>query len=200
MASRDPRVDVYIAEAAEFAQPILERLRSLVHEACPPVEETIKWGMPFFSHAGGILCHMAAFKQHASFGFWKHTEIMGDAARDGMGSFGRLHSLADVPTKKVIVPMIRKAMRLNEALAHGPIPRSALRRRPEPAMPDDLREALNRNRRAGAHFGDFSPAQRRDYVEWITEAKREQTRQRRVMQAVEWIAEGKTRNWKYERR
>lgn len=198
MATHDPRIDAYIARSAEFARPILEKLRAIVHEACPQVEETLKWGMPTFMHAGGILCSMAAFKQHASFGFWKHALVLGeDVPRDGMGSFGRMARLADVPPKKQLIPLIRKAMKLNEDDVKTAGPRKRSAPRPEAEPPADFLAALKKQRKALAAFEGFSPSQRREYVEWITEAKREDTRQRRIAQAVEWLADGKPRNWKY---
>lgn len=210
MSPRDPRIDAYIARSAEFARPILERLRDIVHEACPQVEETIKWGMPAFVHAGSILCNMAAFKQHASFGFWKHAQVMGEdvpsdgiprnsTPRAGMGSFGRMTGLADVPPKQRLLALIRKAMRLNEEAGETPVVRRIAPSRPALAPPADLLAALAKNRKAQATFAAFSPSHRRDYVEWVIEAKREDTRQRRIAQAVEWMAEGKPRNWKYMR-
>jgi hypothetical protein len=198
MGSRDPRIDAYIGNAAPFAQPILERLRGIVHEACPDAEETLKWGAPSFLHAGGILCMMAAFKQHASFGFWKHALVMGDdAPRDGMGSFGKLISLKDVPPKKELVALIQKAMRLNEEGVKTPGVRKTSTPKPPPVAPDDFAAALKKNRQACATFDGFSPGQQREYVDWITEAKRDETRQKRLAQAIEWLAEGKPRNWKY---
>ena len=198
MSQHDPRIDAYIAQSAEFARPILEKLRALVHEACPQVEETLKWGMPTFMHAGGILCGMAAFKQHASFGFWKHALVVGEGVpRDGMGSFGKMTRLADIPSKKQLLPLIRKAMKLNEegVKSAGPRKRSAPRLAPEPST--DFLAALKKNRKALAAFEAFSPSHRREYVEWVAEAKREDTRQRRIAQSIEWLAEGKPRNWKY---
>ncbi len=201
MSRTDPRIDAYIERSAEFARPILEHLRASVHEACPQVEETIKWGMPTFVHAGGILCGMAAFKQHASFGFWKHAEVTGDGSpREGMGSFGRMTTLADVPAKRSLLAMIRKAMRLNEQAARGAAPRRIARPRAALPVPDDLHAALQANPAAARTFEGFSPSHRRDYIEWIIEAKRAQTRQRCLAQAIEWLAEGRTRHWKYERR
>ncbi|HEY5971914.1 MAG TPA: YdeI/OmpD-associated family protein [Pseudoxanthomonas sp.] len=198
MPSLDPRIDAYIARSADFAQPLLHRLRSLVHEACPQVEENIKWGTPSFTHAGGILCGMAAFKQHVSFGFWKHALVMGEEAeRDGMGSFGKMATLSDVPPKKTMTALIRKAMRLNEQGLKLPGTRKTTAPRAPLEMPDDLLAALKKNRKARATFDGFSPSARREYVEWIVEGKREETRQRRIAQAVEWMAEGKVRNWKY---
>ena len=192
----DPRVDAYIKRAAPFAQPILVHLRALVHEVAPGVEETIKWGMPTFMHAGTILCSMAAFKQHASFGLWKHALVTGGGQPPGgMGSYGKLAALADLPPRATLVAHLRKALALAEA---GP---SASTRRVTPkavpAVPPDLAAALAANPAAGAAFEAFPPGARREYIEWIVEAKREDTRARRLAQAIEWIAEGKRRNWKY---
>jgi uncharacterized protein YdeI (YjbR/CyaY-like superfamily) len=198
VGKRDPRIDAYIDNAAEFAQPILGRLREIVHEACPEVEETLKWSAPSFLHAGGILCGMAAFKQHASFGFWKHALVVGEEVpRDGMGSFGKLTSLKDLPPKKELVALIHKAMRLNEEGVKTPGVRKSSTPKPPPVAPDDLAAALKKNRQARTTFEGFSPSQQRDYVDWITEAKRDETRQKRLAQAIEWLAEGKPRNWKY---
>ena len=199
MGKRDPRIDAYIAAAAPFAQPILQRIREVVHEACPEVEETMKWSAPSFVYAGGILAGMAAFKQHASFGYWKHALVMGESAqRDGMGSYGKMATLKDVPPKSRLVADIRRAMQLNEAGVKMPGPRKATAPKPPPETPPDLLAALAKNRKARTTFEAFAPSHRREYVEWITEAKREETRQKRLAQAVEWLAEGKRRNWKYE--
>jgi uncharacterized protein YndB with AHSA1/START domain len=198
MGQHDPRVDAYIAKSAGFAQPILARVRELVHEACPTVEETIKWGMPSFVHAGGILAGMAAFKQHVSFGYWKHALVMGEGvARAGMGSYGRMASLSDLPPKRQLLADIRRAVVLNEQGAKAPAARKAAR--PPPEMPPELAAALamRKHARARAAFEAFPPGQRREYMEWIGEAKREETRARRLAQALEWLAEGKARNWKY---
>ena len=195
--TRDPRIDAYIDRAAPFAQPILAHARALVHEACPEVEETIKWGMPTFVHAGSILCGMAAFKQHASFGFWKHALVVGEGEpRDGMGSYGKMASLEDLPSKKILLAHIRKAMKLNEDGVKSPARKAA----PKPAMeaPADLVAALKQSKAAHATFDAFPPGCRREYIEWIVEAKREETRAKRIAQTVEWAAEGKRRNWKYE--
>ena len=200
MGNRDPRIDAYIAKAAPFAQPILERLRETVHEACPEVEETLKWSMPSFVHAGGILVGMAAFKQHVSFGYWKHALVMGEGVqRDGMGSYGRMGSLKDLPPKKRLLADIRRAMKLNEEGVKAPGARKSSAPKPPAEVPADLAAALKKNRRAKATFESFPPSAQRDYVEWIVEAKREDTRSRRLAQAVEWMAEGKRRNWKYEK-
>lgn len=197
MGSRDPRIDAYIAKSAEFARPILKSLRETVHEACPQVEETIKWGSPSFVYAGGILCGMAAFKQHASFGFWKHALVMGEVERDGMGSYGKMAGAADLPPKKRLIADLKKAMKLNEQGVKTAGVRKTSAPKPPPKAPADLAAALKKNAKARAVFEAFPPSQKREYIEWLEEAKREETRARRLIQAVEWMAEGKVRNWKY---
>ncbi|HEX5003700.1 MAG TPA: YdeI/OmpD-associated family protein [Gemmatimonadales bacterium] len=199
MGRRDPLVDAYIAKAEPFARPILRHVRVLVHKACPEAEETLKWRMPTFMHHG-ILCSMAAFKGHASFGFWKGRQVVPDADRhgDSMGSFGRLTEVADLPSARTLTGYIRKAARLNEEGAKSPR-RPARKPRPAPRPPADLRRALDGAGKARATWGELSPSHRREYVEWITEAKQASTRARRVSTTVEWLAEGKSRNWKYER-
>jgi Uncharacterized protein conserved in bacteria len=200
MASRDPRIDAYIARQADFARPILDHVREVVHEACPGVEETMKWSAPSFMHAGTILCGMAAFKQHASFGYWKHALVVGDdQPRNGMGSYGKLTSVAELPPKQQLLAHIRKAVQLNEAGIRSPAVSRNAKSKPPVTVPEDLSAPLRRNAKAKATFDGFPPGQQREYVEWITEAKRDETRQKRLVQAVEWMAEGKRRNWKYER-
>ena len=195
--TRDPRIDAYMAKQADFARPILEHVRAVVHEACPDVEETMKWSMPTFVYGGGILCGMAAFKQHASFGYWKHALVVGEGEpRDGMGSYGKLASLGDLPPKKTLLAHVRKAMQLNVDKVKSPAARKAAPK-PPPQAPDDLRAALAKNAKARKTFEAFSPSQQREYVDWIVEAKRDETRGTRLAQAVEWMAEGKVRNWKY---
>jgi len=203
MGTRDPRVDAYIARSADFAKPILTHLREVVHAACPDVEETIKWSFPNFTYRG-MLCSMASFKQHCSFGFWKGALVVGTPGGDGdgeraMGQFGRITALSDLPSKKVLTGYIKEAMRLNEAGVKSPT-RSEPKAKKELPVPDDLTKALRKNKKALATFENFSPSHRREYIEWITEAKGEDTRNRRLATAVEWMAEGKPRNWKYEKR
>ncbi|HEY2344556.1 MAG TPA: YdeI/OmpD-associated family protein [Xanthomonadaceae bacterium] len=201
MASRDPRVDAYIAKSAEFARPVLVHLRELVHAACPDVDETMKWSMPSFTYAGGILCGMAAFKQHCTFGFWKGSLIVPTDGQDNeqaMGQFGRITKLSELPSKKVLTGYVRQAMKLNEEGVKVPERVRPATPRPAPDAPDDLVAALKKNKAARTTFEAFSPSCKREYVEWITEAKREETRGKRVVQAVEWMAEGKQRNWKYQ--
>ncbi|HTL15379.1 MAG TPA: YdeI/OmpD-associated family protein, partial [Thermomonas sp.] len=173
--TRDPRIDAYIERAAPFARPILAQVRQWVHDACPGVEETIKWGMPTFVHAGGILCGMAAFKQHASFGFWKHALVVGEGEpRDGMGSYGKMTSVEELPPRKTVLAHVRKAMQLNEDGVKSPARRAAPK--PPPKTPGDLAAALKQNPAAQATFDAFPPGCRREYIDWIVEAKREETR------------------------
>ena len=197
MSAYDPRIDAYIAKAAPFAQTILGHVRKVVHEACPDVEETLKWGSPSFVYAGGLLCGMAAFKQHASFGFWKHALVVGVQPQEGMGSFGKLASVRDLPPKRTLIAYIRKAMALNEQGVKATGARKTTAPKPSLATPPDLTAALKKNAAAKRTFDAFPPSHRREYVEWITEAKRQETRERRLGQAIAQLAEGKTRHWKY---
>jgi len=195
MPGRDPRVDAYIAKSADFARPILTHLREVVHAACPQCEETLKWGMPTFMHHG-ILCGIAAFKQHCTFGFWKHKLVVGAGRYDeAMGQFGCITKVADLPSKKILSGYIKKAMQLNEEGVS--VPRAIGGRRPPPRTPGDLAAALKKNAKAAATYKTFSPSAKREYVDWITEAKTDATRLKRLTTAVEWMAEGKQRNWKY---
>lgn len=201
MATRNPQVDAYIAAAAPFARPILKHLRKLVHAACPTIEEKIKWGMPFFDHKGSV-AHMAAFKEHCAFGFWKSTLLFRPeqrAEREAMGQFGRITRLDDLPNDKTLIAYLRQAVQLNEAGIKQP--RAPREKTPRPLeVPDDFAAALRKQPAARKTFDRFSPSQRREYVEWISEAKREETRRRRMATALEWLGEGKTLRWKYEQR
>nr|WP_295375108.1 YdeI/OmpD-associated family protein [uncultured Sphingosinicella sp.] len=196
--ARDPRVDAYIERQAEFAKPILEQLREAVHAACPPCEETIKWGMPAFLYKGSILAQMAAFKAHATFGFWQGAAVVGDTERrrEAMGSFGRIVSLEDLPDGETMHGLIAKAMQLVDSGEKAPRP--AKHSKPAFETPPDLSAALAANDAARQTFESFPPSCRREYVDWVTEAKRPETRAKRLAQAVEWMAKGKRRNWKYE--
>jgi len=198
MGSRDRRVDAYIAKSGDFAKPILKHLREIVHEACPEAEETMKWSFPHFDYKG-MLCAMAAFKQHCTFGFWKGSLIVDRNGESlaAMGQFGRITAISDLPSKRVLGGYVRAAAKLNDEDIK--VVRKPKLKKPL-AVPANLREALKKNRKALGTFEDFSPSQKREYVEWITESKREETRERRLKQAVEWMSQGKTRNWKYARR
>jgi uncharacterized protein YdeI (YjbR/CyaY-like superfamily) len=198
MATRDPRIDAYIAKSADFARPILTHLREVVHAACPDVEETMKWSFPHFQYKG-ILCSMAAFKEHCAFGFWKGALVVGSEAggdEKAMGQFGRITRLADLPPKKNLTGYIQKAMKLNEEGVKSPTGSKPKTPR-ELEVPDVLTRALLANEKARAAFEKFSPSHKREYIEWITEARTEATRTRRVETAIAWMAEGKPRNWKY---
>jgi uncharacterized protein YdeI (YjbR/CyaY-like superfamily) len=201
MPTRDPRVDAYIENAAEFAKPILNHIRKLVHSACPDVEETLKWGMPHFMR-NGILCSMAAFKEHCALNFWKGDLIFADGkvsvTQDkGMGQFGRVSQLFELPTDDVMIGYIKEAARLNEAgITAAPRPRS--KEKKELEVPQDLMAALKKSKKALTTFEKFSYSHKKDYVEWITEAKRAETRKKRIQTALEWLAKGKPRNWKYQ--
>jgi uncharacterized protein YdeI (YjbR/CyaY-like superfamily) len=198
MGKKDTRVDAYIAKSAEFARPILAHLRETVHAACPDVEETIKWSFPNFMYKG-MLCGMASFKEHCAFGFWKGSLVLGKegaAAEKAMGHFGRITKLSDLPSRRVLAGYIKEAMKLNDAGVKAPA-RSKPKTPKAVVVPDDLRSALTANKEAAATFDKFSPSHKREYIEWITEAKTEATRTRRLATAIEWMAEGKPRNWKY---
>lgn len=201
MSTRDPRVDAYIEKAAPFARPILEYLREVVHSASPGIEETLKWGMPHFT-CNGIVCGMAAFRRHCTFGFWKHALLVkdGDERSFGsMGSFGRITALSDLPSRRVLAGYVREAVRLNVAGVKVPKANPSVHAKKH-EMPEALRTALGRNAKARAAFELFTPSQRYEYVEWIADAKRDDTRERRLATAIEWIAEGRTRHWKYRKR
>ena len=200
MAKKDPRVDAYIAKSPAFAKPILTYLRDVIHEGCPDVVETIKWGTPTFDHQG-IMVGIAAFKQHATLGFWKAPLLMLDGRpvskemESGAGQFGKLTSVQDLPAKGKLLKLVKDAARLNKS---GVTMARAPRKAPKPVqVPPDLTKSLRTNAQARAVFEAFPPSHKREYVQWIVEAKTPETRQRRVAQAVEWIAEGKQRDWKY---
>ena len=203
----DPKVDVYIAKAAPFAQPVLVHLRALVHKACPDVVEEIKWGRPFFLHRETILCNMSAFKEHCSFGFWG-AEIGRALRKDGvlqaggMGSLGRIVSVKDLPPEKQMLGYLRQAVALIES-GQGENRIVTARRvvkapKPPVEAPAEFTAALKKNKAANAAYAALSPSCKREYAEWIADAKRPETRERRVAHAVEWIAEGKQRNWKHQ--
>jgi uncharacterized protein YdeI (YjbR/CyaY-like superfamily) len=197
-ASHEPRIDAYVADAAPFARPILAELRRRVHAALPGIEETIKWGAPAFMHGGKQLAMMAAFKQHAAFNLRGGQDIVGgqgDGPRAGMGNFGRLESVDDLPDTKTLAGWLREAAARIDA---GGPKKAVAPKRPPPDVPSDLAAALAKNAAARKHFTAFSPSCQREYVEWLVEAKREETRAKRLAQALEWIAEGKHRHWKYQ--
>lgn len=184
---RDPRVDAYIAKSAGFAKPILEHFREIIHSAVPDVEETMKWSMPAFEYRGP-LAQMAAFKAHCVVDFWKRSLL-------GTERWPRIESINDLPPKKELIAVAKKAAKLNEEGVK--VERKKPAPKKEMAVPEELAAALKRNAKARTTFDNFPPSHRREYVEWIADAKTEETRQRRTAQAIEWLSEGKPRNWKY---
>ena len=203
MPVTDNRIDAYIEKNADFAKPILNHLRALVHKACPGAEETIKWGMPFFDYNGSAMCCIAGFKAHCRLMFWK-AKLMKDPAgilqvadKHSMGNFDRISSLKGLPSDKILIAYIKEAAQLNEGNIKPPPKKKAAITNTE--APAEMLTALKKNKQAQKVFENFSPGKKKDYIEWITEAKTEATRNKRIETAVEWIAEGKSRNWKYEK-
>ena len=198
MATTDPRVDAYIQNAAPFARPILQHIRKSVHAGCPDVEETMKWSFPHFVYKG-MLCSMASFKAHCSFGFWKGSLLQVPPNGTPMSQFGRITSLDDLPGSKELIRLVRQAASLNDDGVKIARPKRT-EPRPAPKAPAELQKALTASAKASATFKALSPSHRREYIEWITEAKTEPTRKKRVATTIEWLAQGKSRNWKYERK
>lgn len=205
VSARLPAVDAYLANTEPFAQPILAHLREAIHRAVPDVEEAIKWSMPFFLYRGVILANMAGHKHHASFGLWGKQMVDklsedGVASGGNMGSFGRITSLADLPPTSELERYLHDAAALiGEGKRTRSIQRVAKPAQPEAEIPAALAQGLATNDLAAQRFAAFSPSCRREYAQWIAEAKRDETRAKRVAAALEWIADGKSRNWKYER-
>jgi uncharacterized protein YdeI (YjbR/CyaY-like superfamily) len=203
MGKSDKHVELYISKSAEFAQPILWHIVEIVHKACPEAEETLKWGMPYFVYKGSNLCGMAAFKQHCVFGFWLGSKMKdpNKILRTGenktsMGNLGRMSSLKDLPSDKILIAYIKEAMRLidkGEKVEKAPPAKKAMK------VPAYMISALKKNKKAMTAFENFSPSHKNEYVEWITEAKTETTRSSRLKTAIEWMSEGKSRNWKYKK-
>jgi uncharacterized protein YdeI (YjbR/CyaY-like superfamily) len=220
MSASDPRIDAYIEKARPFARPILRHIRAQVHEAAREagvhVEERVKWGMPSFEYRG-ILCGMAAFKGHCALGFWKEALLFGGAAgeadppagpapdaalrSEAMGQFGRITCLEDLPSDAVIRGFVREAIRLNEEGVKPPRGSGPGKGDREDApLHEDFRRALEARPDVQKAYEAMAPGRRREYAEWIAEAKRDPTREKRIATALEWIAEGKGKNWKYERK
>lgn len=205
MKNTDARIDAFIARSAPFAQPILIHLREMVHLACPEVNETIKWGMPSFEYGESILCGMAAFKNHCSFSFWRgsaltdpHNVLQELGEKSGMGHFGKMTDISQLPDDKILIEYIQEAMKLNEKGVKA-LPKTRVKKTTPATItpPDYFLEKLKETPEALATFTGFSPSHKREYIEWITEAKTEATRHKRMLQAIQWMAEGKPRNWKY---
>ena len=204
MPTTDERIDAYIEKSAEFAQPILQHLRRLVHTAIPEITETIKWGMPHFEYHG-IICHLAAFKQHCSLGFWNAPEmsdphqLLNAHGKTEMGHFGKIKNLADLPDDSILLKYFKEAATLRK---NNIKPKA----KPKASVPKDVvvpayfQEALNQNDAARQTFEQFSPSNRKDYLVWLSEAKTEATHDKRLATILEWLAEGKTRHWKYQKK
>ncbi len=207
MEQYDPRVDAFIGKSAPFAQPILQHIRQLVHETSPLIMETIKWSCPFFDYKG-TLCHMNAFKAHVGFGFWDSGALLdtgnylkrGDE-KDAVGNFGRITTLADLPPDHILQDFIRQAMAANEKGAKSARPVAVKKTEAEKTalvMPDYFAAILDQNPKAKETFEKFGYSHKKEYLQWITEAKTEATREKRMAQAIEMMAEGKSRHWKYQ--
>jgi uncharacterized protein YdeI (YjbR/CyaY-like superfamily) len=208
MAKRDPRVDAYIKNAEDFAKPILAHIRELVHKACPDVEEIIKWSAPHFDYKDGPMCHMASFKKHCAFGFWK-AALMKDAAilmetaksEVAMGHLGKITSLKDLPPDRILLGYMKEAMKLNDAGIKLPSKSKPASAEKKDALetPDYLVQSFKKHKEAKKVFDAFSYSNKKEYIEWLVEAKTEATRNKRLETALEWMAEGKIRHWKYQK-
>lgn len=200
---KDRRIDDYISKSEEFAKPILRYIRDIVHKACPEVTETMKWGMPHFDYKG-MMCGIASFKQHCTFGFWKASlmkdkyKVFVKGENSGMGNFGKVKDIQDLPSAKIIIEYIKEAMKLNDD--NVAVPKELKENvRKELVIPEYFLKVLKKNEVALKTFKDFSYPHKKEYLEWITEAKKEETREKRIYAAIEWLSEGKGRNWKYEK-
>ncbi len=202
MPETDPRVDKYIEKAAPFAQPILVKLRKLIFLACPESKETIKWSFPNYEIYGSVFCNMAAFKEHCSFGFWKASllkdpdGILHLADRNSMGHFDKILSVKDLPADKIMIAYLKEAALLNKNNVKVPKPKAVPKK--ELPVPKALAAELKKNKKAQNSFDAFSPSHRREYIEWINEAKTEETANKRIATTLQWLKEGKSRNWKYK--
>ncbi len=201
MAKKDKRIDAYIAKSADFAKPILNHLRQLVHKACPDVEETMRWSFPHFDYKGTMMCSMAAFKAHCAFGFWKaklmqdYDKKMQKAGETAMGHFGRITKLSDLPSDSTMLNYIKEAARLNDEGLK--LPAKLKKEKKELKVPSYFLNAVKKNKKALQTFESFSYSKKKDYVDWVTEAKTDETHKSRLETSVEWMAQGKVRNWKY---
>lgn len=200
---KDRRIDDYISKSEEFAKPILRYIRDIVHKACPEVTETMKWGMPHFDYKG-MMCGIASFKQHCTFGFWKASlmkdkyKVFVKGENSGMGNFGKVKDIQDLPSAKIIIEYIKEAMKLNDD--NVAVPKELKENvRKELVIPEYFLKVLKKNEVALKTFMDFSYSHKKEYLEWITEAKKEETREKRIYAAIKWLSEGKGRNWKYEK-
>jgi uncharacterized protein YdeI (YjbR/CyaY-like superfamily) len=202
MGKKDPRIDAYIEKSADFAKPVLKHFRSLVHKTCPDVQEAWKWSFPHFDYNGGPMAHMAAFKQHCAIGFWKASlmknadKLMAAAKTESaMGHLGKITSLKDLPKDTVLIRYIKEGMKLNDAGIKVPAKKAATITALD--IPDYFQKALNKNKKALKTFEGFSNSNKKEYLVWVTEAKTQETQKKRLETAIEWMSEGKIKNWKY---
>lgn len=201
--AKDKRVDEYIAKSADFAKPVLNHLRKLVHTSCPQVQETIKWGFPHFNYKG-MMCSTASFQNHCAFGFWKaalmkEADELKENNAKAMGHLGKIKSLGDLPPDKIIIGRIKEAMKLNDEGVKLP-ERKSSDKKTDIVVPFSLKKELIKYKKASDIFNNLSPSHKREYIEWINEAKTEETRGRRILKTIEWLTEGKTKNYKYEKK
>jgi uncharacterized protein YdeI (YjbR/CyaY-like superfamily) len=203
MPETDSRVDAYIEKAAPFAKPVLLKLRKLIFQACPDVKETIKWSFPNYELHGSVLCNMASFKEHCAFGFWK-ASLLSDPEgilqvknRNAMGHLDRIGSVKDLPADRILIAYLKEAALLNKNKIKVARPKAAPKK--ELPLPKALAVALKKNKKAATFFEEFSPSARREYIEWINEAKTEETLNKRLATTIEWLEEGKSRHWKYKK-
>lgn len=205
MGAKDKRIDAYIAKSQDFAKPIMEHIRKLIHKNCPDVTETLKWGMPAFEYKGPFM-GFAAFKKHFALFFWKgaimkdSNVLMGNNTKGSMGNLGKVESIEDLPKDSVLARWIKEAKKLNDDGVKIDKKEKPKHERKEYKMPAYFQKELNRNKKAKLAFEGFPPSHKREYLEWIIEAKTEETRNKRMATAIEWITEGKSRNWKYQKK
>ncbi|MEI7661066.1 MAG: YdeI/OmpD-associated family protein [Bacteroidota bacterium] len=200
---KDPLIDQYIEASADFARPILNHLRMLVHQVCPEAEEKLKWGFPHFDYKG-VYTSMAGFKEHCAFNFWKARlmtdpyGLLGEKEEKAMGHFGRIRSLADLPADEILLDYLLQAKSLNDQGMKITPKKPTDREKQELEVPDDLLLALGNSPKAQETFEKFAYSKRKEYIMWINEAKTVSTREKRIDTAIEWMAEGRERNWKYK--
>lgn len=203
MEQYDPRIDAYIEKSAAFAKPVLNHIRKLIHLASPEIRETIKWGFPHFDYKGTI-CSMASFKEHCAFGFWKSSllsdpySILKKEASDSMGQLGRIKSIADLPSDEIFTAYILEAISLNDKGIR--VVKKTGSAKSEVEIPEYFQRVLDDHSIAKSSFEKLSNSHRKEYILWIEEAKTEATRHKRISTAIEWLSEGKSKNWKYERK
>jgi len=202
LPSSEPEVDAYAEGVEAFAKPILAHLRGLIRATCPEVVETLKWGIPHFDYRGEMMCIFAAYRSHCAFSFWK-SALMSDprlkASIDLPASkrfMGKLRSLADLPVDAELTAWIREAMLLNEQGAKV-APRKTSAAPKIVVAPPAFVERLAASPSVKAMFESKSASFQKEYNVWIAEAKTEATRDKRINEALAWIAEGKGRFWKY---